>query len=81
MEIYWKDIWKEEPPRDEEIFFMTGNEDIHHGQICSEEKLRKCSFHSFTNSADYDCDPTSDYDERVIYWFPIPKKPECNQEE
>jgi hypothetical protein len=72
----WKDIWKNEPPRNEEIFFMTGDEDIHIGEIFSEEKLRKCLFHSFNRKADYGCDSKTPYSERVIYWFPIPKQPE-----
>jgi len=72
----WKDIWIEEPPRNEEIFFMTGDETIHLGEIFSEDKLRKCKFHSFTSKADYECDSKTPYEDRVIYWFPIPKQPE-----
>lgn len=71
----WKDIWKEEPPRNEEILFMTGDEEIHIGEIFSNEKLRKCKFHSYNQKDDYECDVITPYDERVIYWFPIPEKP------
>ena len=71
----WIDIWIKEPPRNTEIFFMTGDEQIHHGEIFSEEKLRKCDFHSFTTKDDYCCDSTASLEERVIYWFPIPEPP------
>ena len=77
----WKDIWKEEPPRNEEIFFMTGDEDIHYGEIFSDEKLRKCGFHSFYCKEDYFCDSNTKYENRVIYWFPIPNQPERSKRE
>ena len=70
--IYWKDIWKEEPPRNEEILFITGDEEIHIGEIFSEEKLRKCNFHSFNTKDDYGCDSKTELSERVLYWFPMP---------
>lgn len=72
----WKDIWKEEPPRNEEILFMTGDEDVHLGEIFSEEKLRKCKFYSYISKDDYECDSSTPYEERVTHWFPIPKLPE-----
>lgn len=74
--MHWKDIWNEEPPRNEEIFFMTGDETIHLGEIFSEEKLRKCKFHSFYAKCDYQCDTLTPYQERVIYWYPVPIIPE-----
>ncbi len=77
----WKDIWKDEPPRNEEIFFMTGDKMIHIGEIFSEEKLRKCIFRSFTYKEDYECDSLTKYENRVIYWFPIPKQPESSKRE
>ncbi len=77
----WKNIWKQEPPRNEDIFFMTGDGDIHLGLIFSEEKLRKCKFYSFYKKYDYECDLQTPYDKRVIYWFPIPKQPERSNPE
>lgn len=71
----WKDIWKEEPPRNEDIFFLMGDDSIHLGIIFSNEKLRKCKFHSYTTSDDYECDLLTDYIDRVLYWFPIPIVP------
>jgi hypothetical protein len=71
----WKDIWKEEPLRNEEILFMTGDKNIHLGEIYSEEKLRKCQFYSYIDKSYYDCDKLTDFSDRVIYWFPIPKIP------
>lgn len=70
----WKDIWKEEPPRNEEILFMTGDEEVHLGEIFSEEKLRKCTFRSYVRHDDYECDASTPLVERVLYWHPIPKK-------
>jgi len=72
QEFYWKNIWKEEPPRNTDIFFMTGDETIHHGEIFSDEKIRKCKFHSFTHKEDYECDSLTPIQDRVLYWFPIP---------
>lgn len=71
----WKDIWLENPPRNEEILFMTGNEEIHLGVIFSEEKLRKCSFYSYVKKELFDCDLHSSFEKRVFYWFPIPEIP------
>jgi hypothetical protein len=70
----WKDIWKEEPPRNEEILFMTGDEEVHIGEIYSNEKLRKCEFIS-SSRIRYDCDADTPLAERVIYWHPLPQKP------
>jgi len=75
MSFLWKDIWIEEPPRYEEILFMTGDETIHLGLILSQEKLRKCLFHSFFSKSDYGCDSNECYSARVLYWFPIPETP------
>ena len=72
----WKDIWKEEPPRDEDILFMTGDEDVHLGFLSGSEKLRKCQFISYTSHDFYDCDKQTDYEDRVIYWHPLPEIPE-----
>jgi hypothetical protein len=73
MKLYqWLDIWKHEPPRCEEILFMTGDENIHLGEIFSNEKLRKCSFYSYIDKADYDCDAITLLEKRVIYWAPLP---------
>ena len=74
----WKDIWKEEPLRYQDILFMTGDENIHIGQIFSDEKLRKCQFRSFTERCDFECDLQTPLDQRVIYWFPIPDMPELD---
>lgn len=71
----WKNIWKEEPTRMEEILFMTGDEDTHIGEIFSQEKLRKCTFYSFCTKADYECDSTTILEDRVIYWHPLPEVP------
>jgi hypothetical protein len=71
----WKDIWKEEPPRNEEIIFMTGDKEIHIGEIFPDDKLRKCKFNSYNTKYYYECDLSTPYEERVIYWFPIPKLP------
>jgi hypothetical protein len=72
----WKNIWKEEPPRNQEIFFMLGNGDVHHGMIFSEEKLRKCDFRSFMTKEDFRCDEDEVYNDRVIWWFPMPEEEE-----
>lgn len=72
----WIDIWQTEPVRNEEILFMTGDESVHIGQIYSSEKLRKCKFYSFLDKCDYECDLQTPFEERVIFWFPIPKQPE-----
>ena len=69
----WKDIWKEEPLRNTEILFMTGDESIHIGEIFSDEKLRKCKFYSFVDKCDYECDLQTELNERVLYWFPLPE--------
>ncbi len=73
MDNYWKDIWKEEPPRNKDILFMTGDKNQHIGCIFREEKLRKCNFHSYHTKLDYDCDGFTPLDERVLYWYPLPK--------
>lgn len=71
----WKDIWKEEPPRNTEILFMTGNENIHVGMIYNtSEKLRKCGFFSFKHHYSFDCDLATSYEDRVIYWYPLPEE-------
>jgi hypothetical protein len=71
----WLDIWKVEPPRNEEIIFMTGDGKVHVGEIFSDEKLRKCSFHSFSRKCDYECDLQTPLEDRVIYWHSLPKLP------
>lgn len=71
----WIDIWKHEPPRNQEILFLTGDKEVHFGEIYSEEKLRKCSFRSYVTKEYYYCDKTTDFEDRVIYWYPIPKPP------
>jgi hypothetical protein len=73
MDDYWKDIWKEEPPRNEDILFMTGSEQIRIGRIFSEEKLRKCEFHCYVENRYYDCDQQTELKERVLFWHPLPK--------
>ena len=77
----WKDIWITEPPRNEEILFMIGNEEVHIGEIFSLEKLRKCRFYSFLRNCEYECDSETPYEQRVIYWFPIPQQPERSKRE
>lgn len=74
--MIWKDIWKEEPPRNKEILFVTGDGDIHLGVIFDEKKLRECKFCSFNRKDDYGCDSFTEYEDRVILWFPIPNVPE-----
>jgi len=78
MGNFWKDIWKEEPPRNEEILFMTGDENVHIGCIYDyhNQKLRKCIFRSYTDKDDYYCDSSTVIEERVIFWFPLPIKRE-----
>ncbi len=71
----WIDIWKKEPPRDKEILFMTGDEEIHLGELNGSEKLRKCCFRSFTKHDNYDCDLRTPLHDRVIYWHPLPTIP------
>jgi hypothetical protein len=71
----WISIWDKEPPRNQEIFFLTGDGEVHVGEIFSDEKLRKCSFYSFNDRFDYDCDSNTDYESRVTHWIPIPEKP------
>lgn len=71
--MFWKDIFKEDPLRNEEILFMTGNQSVHLGEIFSEEKIRKCQFRSYLDKTYYDCDKATDFDDRVIYWHPLPK--------
>lgn len=71
----WINIWKKEPPRNTEIWFYTGDGTVHLGEIFSEEKLRKCSFHSYYAKDDYDCDANTAYEDRVLYWFPLPELP------
>ena len=70
----WLDIFKHDPPRNEEILFLTGNGEVHLGEIYSEEKIRKCQFRSHVTKDYYDCDSTTDYEDRVICWCPIPKR-------
>ena len=77
----WIDIWIKDPHRNEEILFMTGDEEIHLGEIFSQEKLRKCKFYSYVRKCDYECDLKTPYEERVIYWFPLPKQPERSKRE
>jgi len=69
----WLDIWKKEPPRNEEILFKLGNEEIHIGEIFSEEKLRECQFYSFVDKCYYDCDSVTPMEEKVTHWHPLPK--------
>jgi len=73
---YWKDIWTEEPPRWEDILFMTGDENIHIGLCYGNEKLRKCAFHSNTEGFDFECDEITELERRVILWHPLPIKKE-----
>jgi len=73
IELEWLDIWKYEPPRNREILFMTGDQEVHLGEIYSEEKLIKCSFHSFLRKCEYHCDSKIPLKERVLYWHPLPK--------
>ena len=80
-DIEWIDIWEEEPPRGEEILFVTGDGEVHLGELWGEEKLRKCKFHCFTRADDYECDATTPYDERVLLWFPIPTLPQDFQQD
>lgn len=75
MNTEFIDIWKQEPPRNEEILFMTGDETIHIGGIFSDEKLRKCNFHSFYTKSDYACDSQTPIEDRVLYWHPLPTIP------
>jgi hypothetical protein len=63
-------------PRDTDILFMTGDECLHHGIVMGNEKIRKCIFRSYYYRENYDSDSNTDYDDRVIYWHPIPKLPE-----
>ncbi len=78
--IEWKDIFKEEPTRYEEILFQIGDGSVHIGEIFSEEKLRKCQFYSFVDKCYFDCDLGTPIDERVIYWHPLPKQPERSRQ-
>ena len=71
-ESLWKDIWKEEPPKNIDILFMTGDEEIHIGYLSGNEKLRKCQFRSYFLNEFYDCDKLTEYSERVIYWHQLP---------
>ena len=73
MNNTWIDIWEKEPLRNEEILFKLGNEEIHIGEIFSEEKLRKCQFYSFMDRFYYDCDSVAPMEERVTHWHPLPK--------
>ena len=80
MDNYWIDIWKEEPPRNEDILFMTGDERVHWGCIFDELKLRKCEFRSYTDQDNYDCDGHTLISDRVLYWHPLPKLREDKDE-
>lgn len=71
----WIDIWENEPPRNEEILFMTGDEQVHYGEIFDTVKLRKCRFRSYTCKEYYECDLLTPLHDRVIYWHPIPTIP------
>lgn len=71
----WKDPFEEEPPRHEEILFMTGDEKIHLGEIFSDEKLRKAPFRSFFYRTEFFCDTKEELEDRVIYWHPLPTLP------
>lgn len=70
----WKDIWEDEPPRYEDIYFKLGDGSIHKGMCTGFEKLRKCVFHSFTDSCNFDCDTCIDLLDRVVEWK------ECEEE-
>jgi hypothetical protein len=73
----WIDPWKTEPPRNEDILFLVGDGEIHLGCIFNEnEKLRKCEFHSYLRREGYSCDSKENKEDRVLYWFPIPKLPD-----
>jgi hypothetical protein len=74
--IEWMDIWTNDPIRNEEMLFITGDKEIHYGEIFSQEKLRKCKFHCFVCKADYECDSTTELQGRVTHWIPIPEPPE-----
>lgn len=67
----WFDIWKEEPPRYEDIFFMTGDGFRYQGMLIGFQKLRKCQFHDYIGRESYDCDLSEDYLNRVVFWKPI----------
>jgi len=69
--IGWFDIWEEEPPRYEEIEFLTGDCIPHKGMLIGFEKLRKCEFHDFDNHDLYECDGAEIYEQRVLFWRPI----------
>ena len=69
-------IWKVDPFRNEDILFYVDNGTYHIGQIYSSEKLRKCSFYSFQDKKDYDCDSTAHAGMKVTHWMPLPKPPE-----
>ncbi len=71
--LKWIDIWKEEPPRCEDILFMTGDEEVHIGFIKRDEILRKCEFYSYIRRDCYDCDVGEPIENRVLYWFPLPE--------
>ena len=79
MDNYWINIWEVEPPRNEDILFMIGDEEVHLGSIFTEDKLRKCQFHSYLRYKDYACDKTTPMQNRVIYWHPLPTLPEKNE--
>lgn len=71
----WKDIWEEEPPRNEEILFMTGDDVIHWGVILDTKKLKECKFRSFSSQRYFECNIETPSDKRVSHWLPLPKKP------
>ncbi|GEM_PF-5392821 len=67
----WLDIWECEPPAYEDIYFITGDNVSHFGQLIGYEKLRKCQFLDFRSYKEYDCDASVDLNERVIKWAKI----------
>ena len=72
----WISIWDKEPPKYETIIFCVGeidDEQFHFGQLCGEEKLRKCEFHSDVERRWYDCDTATPIDERVTHWCNVPE--------
>jgi hypothetical protein len=71
----WIDIWTKEPYREQELLFLTGDGGIHLGMVIGSEKIRKCAFRCFLDKTDYDCDSTTDFENRVTHWFPIPAVP------
>jgi hypothetical protein len=66
--MIWKDIKKDKPPENEEILFMTGDKEIHLGELFIDQEFK---FYCYAIRDFYYCKQGTPIEVRVLYWLPI----------